>query len=67
MISRKLHRAGFLDFSQSDLDLRDALNAMRRRGLDAALKVEGLSGFDRYVLRVFFDGITPEEASTAAE
>ncbi|MCI1141436.1 hypothetical protein MOP88_02320 [Sphingomonas sp. WKB10] len=66
MISRKLHRAGFLDFSQSDLDLRGALNAMRRRGLDAALKVEGLSGFDRYVLRVFFDGITPEEAPAAA-
>jgi hypothetical protein len=41
MISRKLHRAGFVDFSQSDLDLRDALNAMRRLGLDAALKVAG--------------------------
>lgn len=66
MISRKLHRARFIDFSQNDLDLRDALSAMRRRGLDAALKVEGLSAFDRYILKVFFDGITPEEAASSA-
>ncbi|GFE76755.1 DEAD/DEAH box helicase [Novosphingobium sp. TCA1] len=67
MISRKLHRAGFINFLQTDLDLRDALNAMRARGLDAAMKVEGMTVFDRYILRVFFDGITPEEATSNAE
>ncbi len=66
MISRKLHRARFIDFLRSDLDLRDALNEMRRRGLDAALKVESLSAFDRYILKVFFDGITPEDAASSA-
>ncbi|MGE3746637.1 MAG: DEAD/DEAH box helicase [Sphingomonadaceae bacterium] len=60
MISRKLHRAGYIDFSQADLDLRSALNLFRRRGLEAALKVETLSAFDRYILRFFFHGITPD-------
>ncbi len=60
MISRKLHRAGYIDFSQADLDLRSALNLFRRSGLEAALKVETLSAFDRYILRFFFHGITPD-------
>ncbi|OJY68092.1 MAG: hypothetical protein BGP16_14565 [Sphingobium sp. 66-54] len=60
MISRKLHRAGYIDFSQADLDLRSALNLFRRSGLEAAIKVETLSAFDRYILRFFFHGITPD-------
>lgn len=62
MLSRKLHHAGFIDFSKDGLDLRTALSLLRARGLDAALKVDTLGPFDRYILRYFFDGITPEDA-----
>jgi hypothetical protein len=34
--------------------------------LDAALNVEGLTAFDRYILKVFFEGITPEDAASSA-
>ncbi|WP_428333012.1 DEAD/DEAH box helicase [Novosphingobium sp.] len=61
MISRKLHRAGFIDFLKNDLDLRGALKLLGERGLDTALKVEALGPFDKYILRVFFDGITSED------
>lgn len=61
MISRKLHMARFIDFSQADLDLRSALNHFRRNGLEAALRVETLTPFDRYILRFFFHGITPDD------
>jgi DEAD/DEAH box helicase len=64
MISRKLHRAGFIDLSNGDLDLRNALSLLRARGLDAALRVDALSAFDKYIFRVFFDGITPEDAAS---
>lgn len=63
MISRKLQRARFIDFSPHDLDLRSALNMLRGRRLEAALKIDGLSAFDRYILKVFFDGITPEDTA----
>lgn len=66
MISRKLHRAGFIDFVNNDLDLRGALRLLSARGLDTALKVETLGPFDKYILRVFFDGITPEDAASIA-
>lgn len=63
MISRKLHRAEFIDFLDDDLDLPGALRLLSARGLEAALKVETLGPFDRYVLRAFFDGITPEDSA----
>jgi hypothetical protein len=65
MLSRKLQRARFMDFSSDDLDLRGAIQMLSRKGLDSALKVDGLSVFDRYILRGFFDGITPEDGSRA--
>lgn len=64
MISRKLHKARFVSFSQPDLDLRGALDFFRSKGLDAALKVEGLTAFDRFVLKFFYHGITPDDTSS---
>ncbi|MDQ1159336.1 hypothetical protein QE385_003663 [Sphingomonas sp. SORGH_AS 950] len=64
MISRKLHKARFVSFSQPDLDLRGALDLFRSKGLDAALKVEGLTAFDRFVLKFFYHGITPDDTSS---
>lgn len=67
MISRKLHNARFIDFSSPDLDLRSALHVFHQNGLEAALRVETLTAFDRYILRFFFQGITPDEISATAE
>ncbi|MFL9841171.1 DEAD/DEAH box helicase [Sphingomonas sp. ST-64] len=64
MISRKLHKARYIDFSQPDLDLRSALDLFRSKGLDAALEVQGLTAFDRYILKFFFNGITPDDTSS---
>lgn len=64
MISRKLHKARYIDFSQPDLDLRSALDSFRSKGLDAALEVQSLTAFDRYILKFFFDGITPDDTSS---
>lgn len=64
MISRKLHHARYIDFSQTELDLRSALNIFRRNGLEAALRVESLTAFDRYILRFFFHGITPDDVAS---
>ncbi|WP_082482933.1 DEAD/DEAH box helicase [Methylobacterium sp. Leaf123] len=60
MISRKIHRSGLINFTSSELDLRRALILFRQLGLDEILKTEGLSNFDKYVIRFFFDGIVPE-------
>ena len=66
MISKKLHRAGLIDFADGDLDLRGALGMLRERGLEAARNIDSLSAFDKYVLGVFFDGITPEKIASPA-
>jgi hypothetical protein len=60
MIARKLDRAGFIDFSNSDMDLRRAIDALRNRGLDSALQIGSLTAFDKFVLKVFYDGVTPD-------
>ena len=67
MISRKLHKARFIDFSSADFDLKSALHVFHQNGLEAALRVETLTAFDRYILRFFFQGITPDEIPSTAE
>ncbi len=64
MISRKIQRSGLIDFSNNETDLKSALHRFQSLGLERVLKVDGLSAFDRYVVRFFFDGISPEEPST---
>ena len=60
MISKKIDRAGMIDFSDPAIDLATALNSLRALGLREVSAIESMSRFDRYVLRFFFDGITPE-------
>ncbi|AMB46800.1 DEAD/DEAH box helicase [Methylobacterium sp. AMS5] len=60
MISKKIHLSGLVNFTSDEVDLRGALKIFRAIGLDGILKTDGLSKFDRYVIRFFFDGILPE-------
>jgi hypothetical protein len=58
MISKKIHRAGLVNFEDPDMDLLVALERLREVGEAEVSRAEGLSRFDRYVVKFFFDGIT---------
>lgn len=59
MISRKVSQAGLIDFTEQGFDLPAALRRFQRLGLSRVLDLKTLDKFDRYVVRYFFDGITP--------
>lgn len=59
MISKKIHQSGLINFQAPNMDLQTALGQFKRLGLEEVLSVRSLDAFDRYVVRFFFDGITP--------
>jgi len=61
MISKKIQQSKLMDFTRPDFGLNDAIKQFQEIGLDRVLKVVPLTAFDRYVLRFFYDGITPTE------
>jgi len=67
MISKKIHRAGLINFEDPNMDLLQALERFDYLGRDAVLASKSLGPFDRYVVRFFFDGITPDEVGAALE
>ncbi|WP_244561247.1 DEAD/DEAH box helicase [Bradyrhizobium canariense] len=64
MISKKIHAAGLINFEDPDMDLLRALDRFKFLGINAVLAIKSLGPFDRYVVRFFFDGITPDESQT---
>lgn len=65
MISKKIHTSGLIDFLDPEMDLLAALERFNYLGLEAVLAIKSLGPFDRYVVKFFFDGITPEDAIEA--
>ncbi|OWU85341.1 hypothetical protein ATO6_10015 [Oceanicola sp. 22II-s10i] len=61
MISKKIHNAGLIDFLDPEMDLLASLEQFKLLGLEAVLAISSLGAFDRYVVKFFFDGITPDE------
>jgi hypothetical protein len=61
MISKKIHASGLVDFLDPEMDLLTALERFNELGLEAVLAIKSLGPFDRYVVRFFFDGITPDQ------
>jgi len=61
MISKKIDASGLIDFDDPDMDLSAALQRLNYLGLDRVLAIKSLGPFDRYVVKFFFDGITPDE------
>lgn len=61
MISKKIHASGLIDFEDPDMDLLRSLERFKILGREAVLAIKSLAPFDRYVVRFFFDGITPDE------
>jgi len=64
MISKKIHRSGLIDFTTANFGLSDAIQKFQEIGLERILKIGSLTIFDRYVMRFFYDGITPIEEET---
>lgn len=62
MISKKIHASKLIDFLDPDMDLLAALERFNRLGLETVLATRTLGPFDRYVVKFFFDGITPGDA-----
>lgn len=61
MISKKIHVAGLINFEDPEMDLLKTLERFKSLGVDTVLAIETLGSFDRYVVRFFFDGITPDD------
>ncbi|PRA85916.1 hypothetical protein CQ054_10635 [Ochrobactrum sp. MYb29] len=61
MISKKIQRSKLIDFTTANLGLNDAVKKFQGIGLERMLKIESLTAFDRYVMKFFYDGITPVE------
>lgn len=65
MISKKIHASGLIDFLDPEMDLLAALERFNQLGLETVLAIKTLGPFDRYVVKFFFDGITPDETIDA--
>ncbi|MFE8645000.1 DEAD/DEAH box helicase [Sphingomonas sp. NCPPB 2930] len=58
MISKKIHDAGVMDFSDLDLSLHNAVNILQSISLREVIRrVPQLQEFDRYLLNYFYEGI----------
>lgn len=66
MISKKIHAAGLINFDSPDMDLLAALERLQFLGKESVLAVKSLRPFDRYVVKFFYDGITPDESEWIA-
>lgn len=62
MIAKKIHSSGLINFLDPNMDLLAALERFNELGLETVLGIKSLGPFDRYVVKFFFDGITPGDA-----
>lgn len=61
MISKKLQDSGVIDLADSALNIRDAIAKFNTIGLERLFAIQSLSRFDKYILKHFVDGITPNQ------
>ncbi|UWQ84763.1 DEAD/DEAH box helicase [Leisingera caerulea] len=61
MISKKIHSAGLINFQDPSIDLQESLERFKRFGIEEVLAIRALSSFDRYIVKFFYDGITPDD------
>ncbi|NTF49099.1 DEAD/DEAH box helicase [Rhizobium rhizogenes] len=59
MISKKIQASKLIDFTKPEFGLNEAIKQFQDIGLERMLKIQSLSPFDRFVLKFFYDGITP--------
>lgn len=59
MIAKKIQLSRLIDFTTPDFGLNAALRKFQEVGLQRMIEIQTLTVFDRYVLKLFYDGITP--------
>lgn len=59
MISRKIHENHLINFVDDALTIHAVIEKFHRIGRDNLLSLNFLDEFDKYILRNFYDGITP--------
>lgn len=62
MISRKIHSSGMINFEAEECDLKNAIESIRRIGLQNLRSIPSMSPFDRAILGYFHRGITVDSA-----
>src|SRR5690606_5309131 len=67
MISKKIHRAGLIDFEDESLNIQSAVIRLNEIGRETVQKVEDIGEFDSYILDFFFDGIEVENENESEE
>lgn len=63
MISKKIHSAGMIDFTNRELTIHEAIERLNAIGKVSLLGVRGLDDFDDYIIEYFYDGITLESSA----
>ncbi len=59
MISKKVHHAGVINFTEDNLTLHNAIDYFKKIGLSKLIeKVTSFDEFDMYILDYFYDGIS---------
>lgn len=59
MISKKIQKAGLIDFENSKLSLNDTILKFKDIGEQKIIEKSGIDNFEQYILHYFFDGISP--------
>ena len=61
MLSKKLHKYGFIDFENNELKIDEALEKFRESSVEEIIKLfeiyNDFDSFDEYILKYFYDGL----------
>lgn len=61
MLSKKIHTSGLINLEEQNISVNDILCQFNQLGQAKLLEHLDLHPFERYILRYFFDGITPNQ------
>lgn len=65
MISKKIYRAGILDFFDDNLTIHKSIDIFNYIGLNDLKRIEDLDSFDLYILDYFYQGIKYDKVELA--
>jgi hypothetical protein len=57
MISKKIHQANVIDFTNSELNIHNTIDLLNEIGIDKIIQRVPLDDFDIYILKYFYEGI----------
>lgn len=63
MISKKIHKAGIINFYNQELTIHSAIEHFNAIGIQRVIEKVELDDFDLYILRYFYEGIKTNEVT----